>query len=179
MFNVPRLALGLSMLAVMLATLQPHSAHAQNAGSSGQSWSGTWGFNSQGDRSLGLQTAQTIRNARTAPVAPVYNTYNTTSYDNRSNFQEYNGGDGATMGGAFHIGDQIGQNTNSIGSMNTGTTTIDITGNNNAVSASNGADNAGCVDGSIDLNTIGAMSPTAGMGIDISIGALQPPSTCR
>ena len=179
MLCFPRLAKGFCMLALLFAPFHPLGAWAQNAGTSGQSWSGTWGFMSQGDRALGLQTAQAIRNARTAPVAPVYNTYNTTTYDNRSNFQEYNGGDGATMGGSFNIGDQIGQNTNSIGSMNTGTTTIDIAGDHNAVSATNGADNTGCVDGSIGLNTFGSMSPTAAMGIDISIGALQPPETCR
>jgi hypothetical protein len=152
-------------------------ATAQNAGSPGQSWSGTWNFGSPADRGLALQTAQAIRAARQAPLSPVYNTYNTT--DNRTNYQEYVGGDGSVMGGSFQVGDQIGQNTNSIGSMNTGTTNIEITGSNNAVNATNGADNSGCVDGSIGINTVGAISPASTMGIDISIGALQPPSPCR
>jgi hypothetical protein len=150
---------------------------AQNYGSSGQSWTSNWGFSSVGDRSLNLQTAQAIRAARQSPVNPVYNTYNTT--DNRSNYQDYNGGAGAVMGGDFQIGDQIGQNTNSIGSMNTGTTTIDINGNSNSVVATNGAENTGCVDGSIGLNTVGALSPVSSMGVDITIGALQPTSPCR
>ncbi len=161
----------------LLFSCMSSMASAQSTGSPGSSWSATWNFGSANDRSIALQTAQAIRNARTAPTAPVYNTYNT--YDNRTNFQEYNGGDGAVMGGAFHIGDEIGQNTNSIGSMNTGTTTIDVTGNGNNVNASNGADNTGCVDGSVSLSTLDHLSPTSTMGIDISIGAMQPTSTCR
>lgn len=164
-------------LVLSLAMSQP--LEAQNYGSSGQSWTSTWGFSSVAERGLSLQTAQAIRGARQAPVNPVYNTYTTTTTDNRMNYQEYNGGDAAVMGGDYQIGDQIGQNTNSIGSMNTGTTTIDITGDSNSVVATNGADNTGCVDGSIGLNTFGAMTPTSTMGVDISIGALQPANSCR
>lgn len=163
--------------ALALACAASSGAFAQNAGSPGSSWSGTWNFGSVSDRSLGLQTAQAIRAAQLPQLAPVYNTYNT--YDNRTNYQEYNNGDGTISTGAFHVGDEIGQNTNSIGSMNTGTTSIDINGSNNAVNATNGADNTGCVDGSIGLNTLGAISPTSTSGIDISIGAIQPPGTCR
>ena len=161
-------------LGLLCASVVP--AMAQNSGTPGQSWSGTWNFGSPSDRGLALQTAQAVRAARQAPLVPVYNTYNT--YDNRANYQEYQGGEGAVMGGAFHIGDQIGQNTNAIGSMNTGTTNIDITGSNNAVNATNGAENTGCIDGSVGLNTVGAISPVSTLGIDITIGALQPPSPC-
>lgn len=167
----------LSALALSLPMSQP--LQAQNYGSSGQSWTSTWGFSSVAERSLSLQSAQAIRNARQAPASPIYNTYNSTTTDNRMNYQEYNGGDSAVMGGDYQIGDQIGQNTNSIGSMNTGTTQIDITGNSNSVVATNGADNTGCVDGSIGLNTFGAMTPTSTMGVDITIGALQPANSCR
>lgn len=164
-----------SAFVLSVAVAQP--LKAQNYGSSGQSWTSNWGFASVGDRSLGLQTAQAIRSARQTALSPVYNTYNST--DNRTNYQEYNGGEGAVMGGGFQVGDQIGQNTNSIGSMNTGTTDINITGNSNSVVATNGADNTGCVDGSIGLNTIGALAPVSTMGVDITIGALQPPNSCR
>jgi hypothetical protein len=165
------------LIAIALSLPVADPLFAQNYGSSGQSWTSTWGFSSVPERSLSLQTAQAIRSARQAPLNPVYNTYNTT--DNRTNYQEYIGGDGAVMGGGFQIGDQIGQNTNSIGSMNTGTTSIDINGSGNSVIATNGADNSGCVDGSIGLNTVGALSPVSTMGIDISIGALQPANSCR
>lgn len=169
----------LSVVLTVLAVSLPQQLDAQNYGSSGQSWTSTWGFSSVAERGLSLQTAQAIRNARQAPASPVYNTYATTTNDNRTNYQEYFGGDGAVMGGDYQIGDAIGQNTNSIGSMNTGTTTIDITGNSNSVVATNGADNTGCVDGSIGLNTLGAITPTSTMGVDISIGALQPANSCR
>lgn len=168
---------GLCAAAWIAALTCAGAAQAQNYGSSGQSWTTTWGFSSVNERSLSLQTAQAIRAARQPAIAPVYNTYNT--YDNRTNYQEYSGGDGAVLGGDFHVGDDIGQNTNSIGSMNTGTTNIDIAGNGNSVIATNESDNTGCVDGSIGLNTFGAVTPTSTMGIDISIGALQPPTTCR
>ncbi len=179
MQNADMAGLGMLSLAFLLTVVSPEALAAQNYGSSGQSWTSNWGFSSVAERGLSLQTAQAIRAARQAQLAPVYNTYNTNTYDNRTNYQEYTGGDGAVMGGDYQIGDQIGQNTNSIGSMNTGTTTIDITGNSNSVVATNGADNTGCVDGSIGLNTFGSMSPTSTMGIDISIGALQPANTCR
>lgn len=175
--NLLWLKAALSALALFLPMSQP--LQAQNYGSSGQSWTSTWGFSSVAERGLSLQTAQAIRTARQAPVNPVYNTYSTTTTDNRMNYQEYLGGDGAVMGGDYQIGDQIGQNTNSIGSMNTGTTSIDITGNSNSVVATNGADNTGCVDGSIALNTFEAMTQTSTMGVDISIGALQPANSCR
>lgn len=149
---------------------------AQNFGSSGQSWSGTWGFSSPSERALGLQTAQAVLAARQGPVSPVYNTHN----DNRSNYQELNSfGSSALSGGGFHIGDEIGQNTNSIGSMNTGTTNIDIDGSSNSVVATNGADNAGCVDGSIGLNTLSPISPTSTSGIDISIAGIGGGDRCR
>lgn len=163
-----------------LTSLMPSIVSAQNYGSTGTGWSANWGFSSSNDRSLGLATAQAIRTARTAPLAPVYNTYNETTYDNRGNYQEYNLTDSATVaGGAFHIGDQIGQNTNSIGSMNTGTTNIDVQGSGNSIVATNGADNTGCVDGSIGLNSIDPMTATSTMGIDISINGLGAASTCR
>lgn len=177
MQNADVAGFGAISLAFLLSLLSPNPLFAQNYGSSGQSWTSTWGFSSVAERSLSLQTAQAIRAARQTPVDPIYNTYNT--YDNRTNYQEYNGGNGAVMGGDFQVGDQIGQNTNSIGSMNTGTTNIDIAGNGNAVTATNGADNTGCVDGSIGMNSFEAMTPTSTMGIDITIGALQPANTCR
>lgn len=157
-----------------LALGQP--ALAQNFGSTGQSWSGTWGFSSPSERALGLQTAQAILAARQGPTAPVYNTYN----DNRSSYQELNSfGSSALTTGGFHIGDDIGQNTNSIGSMNTGTTNIDIDGSSNSIVATHGADNTGCVDGSIGLNTLNPITPTSTSGIDISIAGIGGGDRCR
>lgn len=177
MANVKKVGLATICLACIFAFGVPSLGESQNYGSSGQSWTSNWGFSSPSERSLSLQTAQAIRAARQPQVSPVYNTYNT--YDNRANYQEYTGGDGAVMGGDYHLGDKIGQNTNSIGSMNTGTNTIEINGNGNSVATTNGAENSGCVDGSIGLNTIESMTQTSTMGIDISIGALQPANTCR
>ena len=91
-----------------------------------------------------------IRNAENgADPTSVYNTYN----DNRYNYIDTtNPGDG-TVNADLHIGDEIGTNTNSVGAMNTGSTTIDLSGDNNTVIADNTADSTGCVDGSVNAAT--------------------------
>lgn len=163
-------------LASLLALGLACPAAAQNIASSGGGWSSSWGFQSPSDASIALQKAQAIRAARQPQLAPVYNTYN----DNRQNYQENMAMTGGSIGTAnWHSGDEIGQNTNSIGSMNTGTTNIDITGNANSVVATNGADNAGCVDGSISANQIDPMSLNTTSGIDISVVGLGARGMCR
>jgi hypothetical protein len=65
----------------------------------------------------------------------------------------------------FHIGDEIGQNTNAVGSMNTGNTTIDINGNENAITAVNSADNTGCIDGSALTSTLSDPGSSGSLGL--------------
>jgi len=98
------------------------------------------------------------------------NTQNHTINDNRSNYQEVIG-DGLTIDSIdFQLnGDRIGQNTNSIGAMNTGTTTIELVGDNNQIYATNAADSQGCVDGSIQQDTQLFESMASPSGIDISV----------
>lgn len=122
------------------------AACAQNYASSGQSWSSTYGFSSATDRSLRLQQAQVVRTAEQgADPTSVYNTTN--YYDNRSGYIETNAtGD---VSGDQQIGDQIGQQTYSVGSLNTGSNTIEVNGSGNVVDAVNAARTNGCVDGSI------------------------------
>lgn len=150
----------------------PELAFAQNFSSSGQNWSTGWGFSSASDRSLQLQQAQAIRQARIqqSPSTVVTN-YNNTTNDNRSSYQEIIGEmlDVSTIDFQLN-GDRIGQNTNSIGSMNTGNSNIDIHGDNNSVHAVNSADNDGCVDGSIQQESSLFESMASPSGIDISVG---------
>lgn len=122
------------------------AAFAQNFGSSGQTWSGSWGFASATDRSIGLQQAQVLRQVEggTADPTTTYNNY----YDNRSNYVEASSGSGAVTTDN-HVGDEIGENTYAVGSLNTGSTTIDVTGDGNVVDAVNSSETNGCVDGSI------------------------------
>tara|TARA_R110002012_G_scaffold30766_4_gene92744 strand:+ start:810 stop:1136 length:327 start_codon:yes stop_codon:yes gene_type:complete len=65
----------------------------------------------------------------------------------------------------FQIGDDIGQNTNSVGSMNTGSTTIEVNGSGNDLNAVNSADNSGCVDGSALTSTFSVPQTTETLGL--------------
>jgi hypothetical protein len=124
-------------------------AQAQSVGSPGSSWSGGWSFSSGTDRSIALQQAQMIRQAE-GGVEPssVYNTYN----DSRSNYIESNSA-GGEVAADLHIGDEIGENTYAVGSLNTGSTTITVDGDGNLIDANNSSETNGCVDGSIASGT--------------------------
>ena len=145
----------LATLSLVLVGAQ--SVQAQGFSGGGQNWSASWGFVSASDRSIALQQAQMIRNAEngTDPTT-VYNNYN----DNRYNYIDTSNPGGGTVNADLHIGDEIGTNTNSVGAMNTGSTTIDLNGNGNTVIADNTADSSGCVDGSV---TAGNTNPLPGL----------------
>ncbi|MFO7804106.1 MAG: hypothetical protein R6V30_00355 [Paracoccaceae bacterium] len=166
--NGTSLGLGVALAVVCGA------ASAQNFATAGQSWSSGWGFQSASDRSLALQQANAIRSARTSPEPSTKVTNNTTNYntvseDNRSNYQEVLGDDLDLDTIDFQLnGDRIGQNTNSVGSMNTGTTNIDVQGDANEVVATNAAETEGCVDGTIEQNTTAFEQQASPSGIDIS-----------
>lgn len=169
----------LAVLVLITSAVAPKISEAQNFSSSGQNWSSGWGFASPSDRSLALQQAQAIRQARIEPgPSTVITNHSSTINDARSNYQE-------VMGEALNIhaidfqldGDRIGQNTNSVGSMNTGNTTIDINGANNSINAINSADTQGCVDGSIQQESSIFETMASPSGIDISVG--NPGRTMR
>lgn len=173
----------LTFSAALVAVFGTGAVQAQNFSSAGQDWSTGWGFSSASDRSIALQSAQAIRNAQQAAgPSTVINNYtnNTNSYDNRSSYQEIIG-DGLTLDTIdFQLnGDRIGQNTNSVGSMNTGTTNIDITGDANSIVATNSSDSDGCVDASIqeDSNLFETMASPS--GIDISVNAAARSMACQ
>lgn len=140
------------LLVAALAALSACPAAAQNFATAGGNWSSTWGFGSASDRSVALQQAQII-SQRENPAGPstviTYHNY----YDNRANYIENNAG-GSTND--LHIGDEIGQQTYSVGALNTGHTTITVEGSNNTISSVNSAESNGCVDGSIATVTTNA-----------------------
>jgi len=147
---------GLISWAGIVLALQGLPLAAQNFGSTGQSWTGSWGFASPADRTLLMQQAQAIRAANQAPAGPSTVVYNTTTNDNRENYQDIQAGAGTLGNIDFHLnGDRIGQNTNTVGAMNTGTTNVEINGSSNVVNATNAADSQGCLDGSISMSETG------------------------
>lgn len=122
--------------------------------SSGANWNSNWGFRSANDVSIGISRANAIRQAELGPSKTVITTTNYYETDNRSNYVDITAqGDVASD---YHIGDVIDQNTNAVGSMNTGSTTIEINGSQNSVIAENTSTNDGCVDGSILNSTLSA-----------------------
>lgn len=177
--NKPKTYVGLSA-ALVLMCFSTQALVAQNFTSAGQGWSTGWGFSSASDRSLAMQQAQAIRQAKTqAGPTTVVNTYNTTSNDNRSSYQEILGTSMTFDSIDFQLnGDRIGQNTNTIGSMNTGTTNIDIVGSGNNVIATNSAETDGCIDGSIQLETTTFEPASSPSGIDISISPTGRTMAC-
>lgn len=141
------------LLIGLASVLAAGPALAQNTSSAGNNWSSSWGFSSVSDRTLALQRANLVRDAKTedGPQTVIYQDSYT---DARSNYIE-NVSDGAqaTIGDvADHIGDDVGTQTYSVGSMNTGE--ISVTGDNNDITATNSATSEGCVDGSVNTSLL-------------------------
>ncbi|MFD1509982.1 hypothetical protein [Lacimonas salitolerans] len=170
----------IGFVAACLVLFPLTKGQAQSFSSAGQNWSVGWGFPTPSDRSLSLQQAQAIRQAEmTAGPSTVVTNYNEYYNDNRSSYQEVTG-EVLELGTIdFQLnGDRIGQNTNSIGSMNTGTTNIDVVGSNNEIVATNAAETQGCVDGSIQQETSSYDSIASPSGIDISVNSTGRDMTC-
>lgn len=156
----------------------PSYVSAQNISSTGQNWSTGWGFSTTAERAFALQQAQVLRQNQSQQTAPVQSSApttivtnnSTTVNDARSNYQEFLGEILTFDTIDFQLnGDRIGQNTNSVGSMNTGTTNIEVVGENNHIIATNAAETEGCVDGSIQQDTSLFESMASPSGIDISL----------
>lgn len=141
-----------------LAAVLPEIAASQTAAGD---WNSSWQFSNVTRRTLTLQQADLIakmENGFYDSFGPAQTTViNNTNTDNRSNYIEtINEGEGV---GSIEnkIGDDIGQNTNTVGSMNTGSTTIEVTGSNNEIDAYNTSRNTGCLDGSINTASNNAL----------------------
>lgn len=149
------------------------SVAAQDISSPGGNWSGGWGFSSVGEESLRLQQAQAMLAARNAGKPT-----SVTTYDNRQNYQELTVAAGATSSSDFQVGDDT-NTAYSVGALNTGTTDITVTGDNNAVDSTIRADSDGCIDGSLALVNSGVPNLDASFDIDISSDASVQGVTCQ
>lgn len=146
------------------------TAAAQNYSGYGQSWSSVYGFGSPSDRTLGLQRADMIRRAESGADIPTMTTNN--YFDNRSGYVETNSSGGDVLGNA-QVGDQIGQQTYSVGALNTGSTTITVDGSGNLIDANNSATSDGCVDGSIHTMSSGVPTDEAQTSVGTDQSLLQ------
>jgi len=126
-----------------------------------------------------MQQAQAIRAATQAQAGPSTVVYNTTTNDNRQNYQDIQAGTGTLGNVDFQLnGDRIGQNTNTVGSMNTGTTNVDINGSGNVVNATNAADSQGCLDGSISMSETGLTAFTTPQELSFSLAEAVSTHEC-
>ena len=137
------------VLSCALALALAGGVQAQSFSAPGTSWSSNWNYGSATDRSVGLSTAQTILAARTKPADTITNVYNTTN------------------------------STSSVGSMNTGSTTVTVTGENNTVTSSSGADTAGCVNGNLSTSLLENIAAFPLGPVDLSALGLEPAATCQ
>lgn len=139
------------MLAASFACCSAFVGSASAQSTPGADWGASWGFRTANDTSVGLARANAIRSAELGPAKTEITYNNHYATDNRSNYVDINTQGAVTSD--FHIGDAIDQNTNAVGSMNTGNTTIDIEGSGNSIVAENSASNDGCIDGSVLNNS--------------------------
>ncbi|MBI1218632.1 MAG: hypothetical protein GC186_08805 [Rhodobacteraceae bacterium] len=142
---------------VLTVVIGAGGAFAQSTSSAGANWSTSWQFPSFSDRSVALTEAQMIKNAEqgTSPTTTVtYYTVNNNGSDNIT----VTGTSGGTVTPYVHVGNTIGTNTNSVGSMNTGTTNLTVSGTGNTVSATNSSDNVGATDGSVTTSVTNPLS---------------------
>lgn len=169
------------------------AAQAQNIGSSASTWSGSWQFASPSQTSVQMQQADLIAKREAGQYRafgpPVTHNVVTTHTDNRQNYIENVLEAGSELAGRVQIGDEIGQNTNSVGAMNTGATTVEISGSGNTVTALNTADSVGCQDSSINsasvrsrpgrgetstASVLAQVTAPGGPGASVSAGSTQP-----
>jgi len=149
--------------AILLAIAQPGAVMADSI-DAGNDWGSNWAFPSPGRSTVGLLQSDLIEkqeNDYYDGLGKVNMTVNNDiTYDNRQgSFDNITASGNASVDSTTHVGDEIGQNTNVIGAINNSNTNVEIKGNNNTVSATNGATNTGCLNGGI--TTIDGSSDSA------------------
>ena len=161
-----------ALTGVLFLAASAPAALAQSWSSSAQNWSGGWGFSSPAERSLELQRAQAMLAARNAGKAT-----SIVNNDYRQNYQENNVAAGASNNSDFVNGAR-NESTYAVGSLNTGSTNITVTGDGNTVSAVNSSESNGCIDGRMTRTTSSTPNLSASFGIDISVAATAEAIQC-
>lgn len=149
-----------AVIAVFLAL--PHAGMAQN--SSASSWTGSYSFSSPTNRLANTSQADMIKRAEEG----YYETFgaNSTTYNNTTVYDSSVGdvyvGDGSNADIEYRTGENSGNDSYTVGSVNNSTTEINVDGTGNNVDVNNSSSSQGCQNGSIN---IGSSS-----GFDISGG---------
>lgn len=133
------------------------AAFAQNTSEPSTDWNSNWNFSSTGSKSLRLIQADLIAKMEEG----YYDSFgkvdaivtNNVYYDNSTGNVEVSAAEGSTVTIDAQVGDEIGQNTNVIGAINTSNTEIDVSGDGNTVTATNGAEATGCQSGNITIDS--------------------------
>ena len=169
-----------AILSVVL--LIPTSSRAQNLGSSGATWGGSWQFQSPSALSVEIQRADMMAKAENSyysSFGPAQTTVNSTTInDNRSNYVEALSGDGGALTIDNKLGDDIGTVSNVTGAINTGSTNISVDGSSNQISAINSSDSRGCLDGSINETSLNHryLDPASSASVLNSVAGYSAPS---
>ena len=125
-------------------------------------WNGSWAFRTSSSKQLHLLQADVIEKGE----GDYYDNLGKTEYNIHQDQRQGNFGDvtvesGGQVDKVYHTGDDIGQNTNTIGAVNTSTNEIRIDGSGNVLDLANVADSNGCLNGAITVATIDGSSPSA------------------
>lgn len=163
---------------IALLFIVPTTGLAQSYSSVGQNWVGSFSFPSVSERSLAIQQAQAMWNvANPLNNEITYNNY----YDSRANYVETNAGGNVQTD--YQIGDDIGKQTYAVGSLNTGSTNIEVNGEGNSIIAENAAENTGCIDGSLldlDASSMGSGVENSRVGSVLDLAdLLDRASVCK
>lgn len=155
-----RAALGLGALVAVPAL-------AQNVSLPSNDWNSSWGFSSTSEQSLRLLQADLIEKQEEGYYESLGDQtfYVTNNVTNNNDFSqgrmEIHASEGAELDISNRTGEEIGQNTNVIGAINESSTTIEVPGAGNNVTAINEALSTGCQEGSITRNSPNTKAPTS------------------
>lgn len=154
-------------LSALVLTLIPAVAVSQSTSNSGATWTSSYAFPSPAERTTRLQTMDMQRKLQTGYYDP-------SAYSNTvNNYYDHSVGDTTiTTAEGAHVqidnrtGPNSGTNTNTVGAINTTTSTISVDGKGNVIDIAATSTNTGCHDGSVSM-AMNQLFET----IDISAGA--------
>lgn len=143
--------------AVAIGVTAAGTALAQNVSLPSNDWNSSWGFPSTGQKQVRILQSDLIEKKEAGYYESLgtnnYSVSNSVTYDYSQGRMEVMAADGSAVDVTNRTGEDIGQNTNVIGSINQSETTIDISGDYSTARAVNEATARGCQDGSISIDS--------------------------